>query len=393
MKNLYDYLGLVAFGVKGGVVLPGDDIVEFVIETLNRCIKDNLISDGDVICVTESVVARSQNNFVSVDEIAETLKKTLNLKKGSRLGVLFPIMSRNRFSLILKGISRATEKGEVVLQLSFPSDEVGNRIISEETLYHLGLGLDAYIKKEELKSVSLSHPITGVDYLEYYERIIKEEGALPDIYLCNNPYQILSYPLEALIVSTIHKRFEDKAKFINEFPNVITLQEVFNNPDSPSWSEWGLLGSNLSAGEKIKLAPREASKVAERIQEKIKEKWGLSVEIIIYGDGAYKDPVTGIYELADPQPAFGLTKGLLNRWRLGVKYKYLADSLLSEGKSREEIGKFITERRDILKCTPSNAHEELGTTPRRAEDLIASLADLVSGSADAATPVVVVKGF
>ncbi len=393
MKNIYDYLGLVAFGVKGGVVLPGDDIGEFVIETLSKCVQDNLISNGDIICVTESVVARSQDNFVSVDEIAKTLKKTLDLKSSSTVGVLFPILSRNRFSSILKGISRATEKGKVVLQLSFPSDEVGNRIISEETLYHLGLGLDSYIKKVELKGVFVSHPITGVDYLDYYEGIIKDEGATPDIYLCNNPHQILSYPIDALIVSTIHKRIEDKEIFINEFSNVITLQEVFNNPESPSWSEWGLLGSNLSAGENIKLAPREASKVAEHIQEKIMEKWGLSVEVIIYGDGAYKDPVTGIYELADPQPAFGLTKGLLNRWRLGVKYKYLADSLFSEGKSREEIGKCITERREILKCTPSNAHEELGTTPRRSEDLIASLADLVSGSADAATPVVVVKGF
>ncbi len=393
MKNIYDYLGVVVFGVKGGVMLPGDDIVEFVIETLQKCVKDNLISDGDVICVTESVVARSQNNFVSVEEISETLKKTLNLKKGSRVGVLFPILSRNRFSSILKGISRATEKGEVVLQLSFPSDEVGNRIISEEALCRLGLGLNSCIKKAELKGVFISHPITGVDYLDYYEGIIKDEGAIPDIYLCNNPHQIISCPLDALIVSTIHKRNEDKAKFIKDFPKAITLQEIFSNPENSSWSEWGLLGSNLSAGEKIKLAPREASKVAERIQEKIKEKWGFSVEVIIYGDGAYKDPVTGIYELADPQPAFGLTRGLINRWRLGVKYKYLVDSLFSEGKSREEIGKCITERRNILKSTPSNTLEELGTTPRRSEDLIASLADLVSGSADAATPVVVVKGF
>lgn len=393
LNNKLDYLGVLAFGVKGGVILPGDDISQVVVEILNKPFLDGLIDNGDVICVTESVVARSQNNYVTVDEIVEEIRVKLEIKDSDNLGVLFPILSRNRFSLLLKGIARAVKRGGVILQLSFPCDEVGNRLITEDTLIELGKNHESIITREEIVGKNLNHPITGINYLELYENIIRVEGAKVKIVLANNPLEILSLNPKGIIISNIHNRFETKSKLLKKFDNLLTLQDLFNSPREGGWSEWGLLGSNLSYPEKVKLPPREGNLLAETIQKNIFEKYHKFVEVIIYGDGAYKDPVSGIYELADPQPAFGTTKGIKDKWRIGVKYKYLADVLHKEGKTRMEIERYLEEKKNSLEGRPTPSHDELGTTPRRAEDLLSSLADLVSGSADAATPVVVIKNF
>lgn len=387
------YLGVIAFGVKGGVILPGDDISSIVVDILRKPTADNLLSDGDIVCVTESVVARSQGNYVTVDDIAIEMREKLGIQASATLGILFPILSRNRFSLVLKGIARAVNRGKVVLQLSFPFDEVGNRLISDKTLEEMGKIMESRIGKEELEGKNLFHPITGVNYLSLYSEIIKGEEAKVEIVLSNDPIEVLSSLPDGVIVSNIHQRNETKNKLLGRFSNILTLQEFFNIPRDGAWSEWGLLGSNLSFPDRVKLAPRDGNGVAQRVQSRIYQELGKRVEVIIYGDGAYKDPLTGIYELADPQPAFGVTSGLGGRWRIGLKYKYIADVLHQEGKSREAIEGYIKTKREALKSVPSDAIEELGTTPRRAEDILASLADLVSGSADAATPVVVVKNF
>ncbi len=388
-----NYLGVVAFGIKGGVILPGDDIASVVVDILRKPFTDNLLADGDVVCVTESVVARSQDNYVSVDDIALEVRRKLGVKENDVIGVLFPILSRNRFSLLLKGIARAVNKGKVILQLSFPLDEVGNRLITDETLQEMGKILGSRISREELEGKNLTHPITGVNYLSLYEEIIKGEGVVANIFLSNDPLEILSSNPKGVIVSSIHQRDEINNKLTEVNRNVLTLQEFFNQHRDGAWSEWGLLGSNLSYPERVKLAPRDGNEVACKIQSKILDEFDKKVEVIIYGDGAYKDPISGIYELADPQPAFGVTKGLSGRWRIGLKYKYIADVLHKEGKSRDVIEGYINTKKETLKTIPTDATEELGTTPRRAEDILASLADLISGSADAATPIVVVKGF
>ncbi len=386
MIKFPDYLGPMAFGLRMGVVLPGMDVVEVVYEALSRCHRDGLLADGDVVCVTESIVARAQDNYVTLDDIAREIKEKLSLSPHSRVSVIFPIASRNRFSMILKGIARAVPAGEVVVQLSFPCDEVGNQIIPSDRAIHIGKDL---ITEDDLAGTDFRHPITGVNYIELYRETIFSEGANPVIILSNDPLASLDFAPGGVIAADIHQRFMTREIIAEEFANCITLDQVCNS--GSAYSEWGLLGSNMSAAGKLKLAPRDGQKVVDDIKEKVKNLLGLDVEVLIYGDGAYKDPTSGIYELADPRPAFAATSGL-DHLREGVKYKYLADLCFHEqGKNASEIEAILEEscRRDL----PESSLEKEGTTPRRMEDILASLADLVSGSADAGTPVVLIKGF
>ncbi len=381
-----DYIGPMAFGLKMGVILPGMDLVEKVFEPLSRCYRDGLLEDGDVICITESIVARSQNNYITVNDIAREIKEKLTLGPESRVAVVFPIASRNRFSMILKGIARVVPRGEVVLQFSYPADEVGNRVIDPdfaETLKKETITLD------DLGSRDFAHPVTGVDYIGLYREIIEEEGARPVILLSNDPLKILDYKPEGVIAADIHTRTATREKICEKLSNCITLDQLCNRGEV--YSEWGLLGSNMSSGERLKLAPREGHKVVNELQARVKAELAVEVEALIYGDGAYLDPTSGIYELADPQAAFAATDGL-NSFREGLKYKFLVDQCFYEdNKNAEEIEAYLSEtiRRDL----PQNSMEREGTTPRRMQDVLASLADLVSGSADAGTPVVVIKGF
>jgi len=386
-----DYIGVAAFGIKMGIVVAGCDLVAMVADALAKCHDDGLLDDYDTICLTESVVARAQNNYVTTDDIALEVRRKLNLKAGGRLGVLFPLLSRNRFSLILKGLAKAVPGSEVVVQLAYPTDEVGNIILPQNVADLLGKKHGEAISVAEIGSHRTRHPITGVDYIDLYEKVIMAAGARPYIFLCNDPLEITKYNLDGVVVANVHQRQAVKEKLEAAGQNCVTLQELCRENNGGSWSEWGLLGSNMSSEDKLKLAPRQADELANRLQALVAEKFGKLVEVIIYGDGAYQDPSTGIYELADPQPAFGMTKGLAGRYRRGVKYKYLVDELYYKGKSVTDIEK-ILEMRKKESLEPDSIVTE-GTTPRRVEDLMASLADLVSGSADAGTPLVIIKGF
>lgn len=387
MIELPKYVGPLAFGVKMGLIVPGMDIVRTVFDQLVHCHRDGLLEDGDIICITESVVARSQNNYVTTADVAEEIRKKLNLEPESRLGLVFPIASRNRFALVLRGLSLALPRGEVILQLSFPNDEVGNQVI--DPAFALSLGRDL-ITLEDLAGREFPHPVTGIDYISLYRDIIAAAGARPRIILCNDPLRILDYDPHGIIAADIHSRARTRARISALHPRCITLDEMFNT--GPAHSEWGLLGSNISAGEKIKLAPREGPAIVAALQQLVREELNVQVEVMIYGDGAYRDPTTGIYELADPRPTVAATAGL-NRYREGIKYKYLADHYyLEEGKSVAEIEKLLREQKQNPPDDADRGSRE-GTTPRRMEDVVASLADLVSGSSDAGTPLVVVKGF
>ncbi|MDW7738468.1 MAG: coenzyme F420-0:L-glutamate ligase [Bacillota bacterium] len=386
MSTLPDYLGPMAFGLKMGVILPGMDIVEKVYERLISCYKDGLLENGDVICITESVVARAQNNYITIDDIAREIREVLQLSDDSRIAVVYPIASRNRFSMILKGIARAVSRGEVIVQFSYPADEVGNQIISAE---YLSSFEKEHFHHEDFGTKIFKHPVTGVDYINLYRQIIEEEGAKASVILSNDPLYALEFEPHGIIAADIHSRNKTLKTITDWFENCITLDQVCN--EGEACSEWGLLGSNMSAGERLKLAPRDGRKIVNKLQTLIKEKMDLEVEVMIYGDGAYLDPSSGIYELADPKAAFAATDGL-DCFREGLKYKYLADHCYhEEQRSADEIESILSS--NIGRKLPEDSLEKEGTTPRRMEDVLASLADLVSGSADAGTPVVVIKGF
>lgn len=387
MLKIPDYVGPLAFGVKMGVILPGMDIVEKVFESLVLCHGDGLLNSGDVICITESIVARAQNNYITVDDVAREIAEKLKLSPEGKVGVVFPIASRNRFSMILKGIARAVPRGEVIVQLSFPDDEVGNEVISPEFAQSFGQSM---ITMDDLEGKKFSHPLTGVDYIDFYQEIIRQEGARAVLFLSNDPCHITDYKPDGIIAADIHTRTATKKAISTIHDNCITLDEVCC--EGEAYSEWGLLGSNMSAGERLKLAPRDGKNIVHGIQQRVKTELDIDIQVLIYGDGAYLDPSSGIYELADPQPAFAATEGL-NMLRQGIKYKYLADQCFyEENKSAEEIEAMFREQ-GSRKELSENSPEKEGTTPRRMEDVLASLADLVSGSSDAGTPVVIVKGF
>ena len=387
MIELPQYVGPLAFGVKMGLIVPGMDIVQTVFDQLVHCHRDGLLGSGDIVCITESVVARAQNNYITTADVAVEIRNKLHLSPEGRLGLVFPIASRNRFALVLRGLALALPRGEVIVQFSFPLDEVGNPVIDPDFACSLGRDL---ITLEDLGGREFPHPVTGIDYISYYNGIISETGAAPRIILCNDPLRILDYKPDGVIAADIHSRARTKAAISARHPRCITLDQLFNSGEV--YSDWGLLGSNISAGEKIKLAPREGPAIVAALQQALSEKLGVEVEVMIYGDGAYRDPTTGIYELADPRPAVAATAGL-NCYREGIKYKYLADYYYHEkGKTATEIEKLLQEHKQNPAEFESKEACE-GTTPRRMEDVVASLADLVSGSSDAGTPLVVVKGL
>ena len=389
MGKLPDYIGPCAFGIKMGVITPHCDLLGMVHGAMQQCANDYFLDDGDVICITESVVARAQNNFVTTDDIAAELRTKYNVKASDRLGVLFPITSRNRFALILKGIAKAVSQGEVIVQFSFPCDEVGNMIVTPE--FADSCEINGMLEYEEIQH-SCSHPITKIDYPGYYKKIIEAEGARAKVYLSSNPEIMTALKPDCVVIANIHERHTTREMMRGKIPSYLTLQDICNDPSRPAWSEWGLLGSNMSSDNLLNLAPRDGDTFALSVQQIIYDQLGKKVEVIIYGDGAYKDPVTGIYELADPQPCLGSTAAFKEgRMREGIKYKLVADSAHAEGKSIAEIEALLTEHRQKKFGQDEMVSE--GTTPRKLEDLIASLADLVSGSADAGTPLILVKGI
>jgi len=399
--------GVQAFGVKMGIIQPNDDIVKEVVNALTEEGKRehcHELADGDIVCVTESVVARSQNNYITQEELSNEIRKVMGITKGGKIGVLFPILSRNRFAFLLKGIAKATETGEVVIQFSYPTDEVGNPIIDEDYIYRHQLSEPIYYDSMDAPLKTFKHPVTGVNYIEYYKELIESEKASAKLLLSNNPVSILKEPLEGLIIASLHKRHhvkeiilefveENKGDFAPDFQNkIFNLDELFSKERDGGWSEYGLLASNLadSATGLVKLAPRNADKVAEEIKSEIKKTFGKSVEVMVYGDGCFKDNVTGIWELADPEPALGCTTYLKNLVQYELKFKLFVSELTNKGLSREEIESTISAEKEKVTATDFKAE---GTTPRMVKSLVASLADLVSGSGQRGTPLVVVKNY
>ncbi len=383
-------VGTVSRGIKAPIIRPGDDLVSIVVNSVNDAVvNENIkLKDKDIVAVTEAIVAKAQGNFATLNDIATDVKNKLG--KGT-VGVVFPILSRNRFSNILKGISRGVDK--LVIQLSYPFDEVGNPLVSIDKLYDLGVFQfnKTYTAQEFTDLVKdVTHPFTGVNYLDLYKNICECDC---EIVLSNDPTEILKYT-KKVINADIHSRFRTKKLLINNgAEKVVSLHEILNESVNGSGyhEEFGVLGSNLSTDEKIKLFPRDTKTFISNLQKALKQKFGVNLECMVYGDGAFKDPVGGIWELADPVVSPSYTSGLEGTPN-EIKLKYLADNKIANltGKDAvEAMKKLIIKKDKNLK----NKSESLGTTPRRITDLVGSLCDLTSGSGDKGTPIVLVTGY
>lgn len=505
---LSENAGVAVVGIKTGLIMPTDDIVEVTMDAV-----EDILEDGDIVCVTEAVVARSQNRYITCDELAEDVKAKLNIKDNGTVAVISPIVSRNRFALVLQAIARAVNKGRVIVQLTVPCDEVGNQVIDEEfannrlrfkkvlrslqevrgntpqmnvlireiiaalKFQELGYSVNAIrkitgtgmaditlldkdgrkviaevafenlagvaqkaigIAKDDKADIAMAvavdlqaqemaiveatsflegkakpevykyderqafyeatdvitvaeigerlfpHPITGIDYGRMYAATIESEGAQAEIVFTNNPLAVFNFGhIDGIIIGAVHERESLKNLFLSfgtKTP-MLTIQDIGPEP-------WGVIGSNVSDLDKgiLKLLPDNSDDVCDKIKAAAWEKTGKDIEVLIFGDGAYKDPDTGIYELADPYPSIGCSKGLRSAsLRQGAKLKLLVETMFREGHSREEIYKALEEQQ------PSR--ETLGTTPRNITGILATMADLAAGSADAGTPVVIIRNF
>lgn len=388
------YVGTISRGIRAPIIREGDDLAQIVVDSVWAASQSDLgfqFNDKDVVAITEAVVARAQGNYASINDIAADVKAKLG---GETIGVIFPILSRNRFSVCLKGIAKGAKK--VVLMVSFPSDEVGNHLIDEELLDEKGVNPWSDVLTEaqyrELFGKVL-HPFTGVDYLEFYRGLIEEAGAECEIILSNNAKTILNYTKNVLNCD-IHTRQRTKRILKNAGAEVVcSLDDILNAPVNGSGcnEQYGLLGSNKATETTVKLFPRECDKFVERVAGLMKEKTGKNIEVMVYGDGAFKDPVGKIWELADPVVSPAYTSGLEGTPN-ELKLKYLADNDFADLKGDElkaAISNAIKAKGDNLVGNMASQ----GTTPRRLTDLIGSLADLTSGSGDKGTPIIFVQGY
>lgn len=386
-------VGTISRGIRCPIIREGDNLVKIVSDSVLEAAEseDFTLRDRDVIAVTESVVARAQGNYASVEAIAEDVKNKLG---GETIGVIFPILSRNRFAICLKGIARGAEK--IVLMLSYPSDEVGNELVSWDQLDEAGvnpysdvLSLEKY---RELFGEN-KHPFTGVDYVDYYGELVREAGAEVEIIFANDCRKILNYTKKVLTCD-IHTRARSKRILKSCGAEVVCgLDDILSSSVNGSGynEKYGLLGSNKSTEDTIKLFPRECTDLVMDIQKEIYTRTGKQVEVMVYGDGAFKDPVGKIWELADPCVSPASTPGL-DGTPNEVKLKYLADNDfkdLSGEALKEAISNRIREKKDNLVGDMASQ----GTTPRKLTDLIGSLCDLTSGSGDKGTPVILIQGY
>ena len=385
--------GTVSRGVRAPIIRNGDNIVDIVTESVLEAsrVEGVPFHDRDIVAMTEAIVARAQGNYATVDDIATDIKNKFG---GETVGVIFPILSRNRFAICLRGIAKGAKK--VVLMLSYPSDEVGNHLISMEAVdekdvnpYRDVLTLEKY---RELFGYQ-KHTFTGVDYVEYYESLIRECGAEAEIIFANNAKAILPYTKNVLCCD-IHTRARTKRILKAAGAEVVLgLDEILNAPVNGSGfnADYGLLGSNKATEDQIKLFPRDCQPVVEAIQKKLFDATGKKIEVMVYGDGAFKDPIGKIWELADPVVSPAYTKGLEGTPN-ELKLKYLADNDFSNLEGEElkaAIKAKIHEKDDNLVGQMISE----GTTPRRLTDLIGSLCDLTSGSGDKGTPIIWIQGY
>ena len=386
-------VGTISRGIRCPIIREGDNLANIVVESLlDAATSEGFeLRDRDVISLTESIVARAQGNYASVEAIASDVREKLG---GETIGVIFPILSRNRFAICLKGIAMGAKK--VVLMLSYPSDEVGNQLVSLDKLDEAGINPYSDVltleKYRELFGEN-KHEFTGVDYVEYYGQLIREAGAEVEIIFANNPRTILDYT-KNVMTCDIHTRARTKRILkAAGAERVCGMDDILTAPvDGSGCNErYGLLGSNKSTEGMIKLFPRECRDLVDEIQKQILDKTGKHVEVMVYGDGAFKDPQGKIWELADPVVSPAFTDGLRGTPN-EVKLKYLADNDfkdLSGEALKEAISKRIKEKSDNLVGDMASQ----GTTPRQLTDLIGSLCDLTSGSGDKGTPVVLVQGY
>ena len=385
--------GTVVRGVRAPIIREGDDLAAIVADTVVAALqRENIpIGEKDVVAVTEAVVARAQGNYATVDQIAADVRRKLG---GETIGVVFPILSRNRFSILLRGFARGAKK--IVLLLSYPSDEVGNHLVSQEALDKAGV--DPYrdtLTREQFREKfgTVLHPFTGVDYIDFYTSIIEGEGAQCQVLLSNDPTAILAHTKNVLTCD-IHTRQRTKAILrAAGAERLAGMDDILSAPVEGSGfnPDYGLLGSNKATEERVKLFPRDCRAFALAVQEKIFAATGKRVEAMVYGDGAFKDPVGKIWELADPVVSPGYTDGLEGQ-PCEVKLKYLADNNFAHltGEAlKEAIREYIRHKDADL----TGRMESQGTTPRRLTDLIGSLCDLTSGSGDKGTPIVYIQGY
>ena len=386
-------VGTISRGVRAPIIREGDNLSEIVVDCVLEAAKSEPfeIRDKDVIAVTEAVVARAQGNYASVEQIAKDVHEKFG---DDTVGVLFPILSRNRFSICLKGIAKGCKK--IVLMLSYPSDEVGNHLVDLDVMDEKGVNPWTDVLSEEKYRELFGyekHVFTGVDYVDYYKNVIRESGAEVEIIFANNPKAILDYT-KSILTCDIHSRERTKRILnANGAEKVYALDDIMTHSiDGSGYNDaYGLLGSNKATEDTIKLFPIHCQEMVDSIHKSILEKTGRHVEVMIYGDGAFKDPVGKIWELADPVVSPAYTDGL-NGTPNEVKLKYLADNDFAQLQG-EELQKAIEEKiREKEENLVGNMASQ-GTTPRRLTDLIGSLCDLTSGSGDKGTPIVLVQGY
>ena len=383
-----DYQGTISRGVRAPIIRRGYDLVKITADCIEAAAKQGgfAIQDKDVIAVTEAVLARSQGNYATIDQIA----KDVSEKFGDHtVGLVMPIFSRKRLSMILKGISKGVKK--LVVQLSYPSDEVGNSFVTPDVLFEKGVNpyTDVFTAEEFRKTFGdVRHIFTGVDYIDYYEKTGNCE-----VILANNPCEILKHT-KYVINADIHTRKRTKAQLIRGgAEKVVSLDEILTSPvDGSGYNEkYGVLGSNLATENSVKLFPRDGQKFVESLQAEMKKRTGKTVECMVYGDGAFKDPVGGIWELADPVASPAFTEGLRGKPN-EIKLKYLADNDLASLNGEEAIEAM----KDMIRHKESdltNNMKSQGTTPRQLTDLLASLSDLTSGSGDKGTPFILIQNY
>lgn len=386
-------VGTVVRGLRAPIINQGDQIEEIVVNTVLKASEKEgfIIQDRDVVAITESVVARAQGNYAGIDAIAKDVSKKFG---EDTVGVIFPILSRNRFAICLRGIAKGVKK--IVLMLSYPSDEVGNHLIDMELLDEKGVNpwTDVLTEKQFRDYFgSTVHPFTGVDYIDYYKNLIEEYGVECSVIFSNNPKTILDYT-KSVLTCDIHSRFRTKRILkTNGGEKIYSLDEILSNSiDGSGYNEaYGLLGSNKATEGSVKLFPRNCQPIVDKIQMILKEKTGKNVEVMVYGDGAFKDPIGKIWELADPVVSPAYTSGLEGTPN-EVKLKYLADNNFADLRG-EALKKAISEYIKNKNTDLVGAMVAQGTTPRRLTDLIGSLCDLTSGSGDKGTPIVYIKGY